>query len=270
MSSQDNYVSLIKKLDHLASPCESIGRRGQFTNLRAALDRDLQPLDVDLDDAEGILRGFEVLMGSKVSMPDSEYEPTGTLRVKPFVEENRSARSIRRRDSAAREARVELIEKFWEGKRRRRMPEIYTHRLFSYGGVWSQDARVIADRNERAGLILEHVVPASTVSILVADLVRRKHIAEQTGDSRDFNEELVHLLRGLITHVVITREEDRKYLDRSMDHNAELRLRRHFSSTELLSEEELLRVKWSRYLGRSNGDLESFPIESLSGPGNLE
>lgn len=248
----------LREIDGLAALGASVGRRGQRTRLRRELGREPVVEDFDLDDATIVVARVAHLMGRNLALPGD-----AAADVSPFDEDCRSPRSVRRRESAAREARVEIVEKYWEGKRRLRTGP-GEHRLFVRGALWSAHANDVWS-NPVSGhqVLLEHVVPASTVNVLLADVVRRH---SEDLDALRCRREVVHLLRDVVRHVVLCRCEDSGHLDRTLHKQGAAVLRKHYSGEDPLSEGDLLRARWVRYLEPSRSGLTAFPMSSLLVP----
>lgn len=140
-----------------------------------------------------------------------------------------------------------LFETIWESPRRRRgRVKTTCNEKYATGGLWSPTARSLMVKNGKGewhlskpgGLVLEHVVPASTITGILAQLPEDPA-------------RVATVLSQLVVHAVLAKgEELAAQLPVQLSAQDAASLTDHYvrPTVPALSEAELRVIRWSRYL----------------------
>ncbi|MBS2937035.1 hypothetical protein KDN32_04670 [Nocardioides sp. J2M5] len=161
-------------------------------------------------------------------------------------------------DRAARE----LVGRVWEKRRFRTKGGPLLAGKYGYGAAWSPDAlnRLLDadgarrdDKHWSGRLTLEHVVPASTIAVIVSEMGKK-------GASAD---DVARMLRENVTQVVVVMNKYKtsghrdQPSPRLMDADSRDRLVAHYTGGDRVTDpDEMFTIRWSRYLDvtRRDGD----------------
>lgn len=159
-------------------------------------------------------------------------------------------------DRAARE----LVGRVWEKRRFRTKGGPLLAGKYGYGAAWSPDAlnRLLDadgarrdDKHWSGRLTLEHVVPASTIAVIVSEMGKK-------GASAD---DVARMLRENVTQVVVVMNKYKtsghrdQPSPRLMDADSRDRLVAHYTGGDRVTDpDEMFTIRWSRYLDVTRRD----------------
>lgn len=136
-----------------------------------------------------------------------------------------------------------VTEQLWEHPRRKTAGKPALSNKFVVGGLWGPEARALVFNPDgtvrdpsvwQNQVLLEHVVPANTVTRII-------------GNPATVN--LADTMRQIVMHTVLSKTEDAMLGSKNYPADVEQQLIDHYTGTTVLDQAAVNRLLWHRYLG---------------------